>query len=104
MAIQLNSIYQKYSAIDYWGYEGQNAGVERSGFDWLVNKTREMIEAADTAQLIERIRYDQKVMIEIYQVLTGDNLKGKSNKQLAVYFNGKYAIKTTATKLINIPC
>ena len=90
MAIQLDSIYQKYSAIDYWGYEGQNAGTERSGFDWLVNKTREMIEAKATAELIERIRYDQKVMIDIYQVLTGNNLKGMSNKTLATYFNNKY--------------
>ena len=98
MAVQLNSIYHKYSAIDYWGYEGQNAVAERSGFDWLVNKAREMIEAADTAELIERIRYDQKVMIDIYEVLTGNNLKGKSNKQLAIYFNDKYGTKAAELK------
>ncbi len=121
---KLDAIFKKYAAKDYWGYEPDMkvkewqyavergdanakkytekdvrdniAKLERNGFDWMVNKYKELIETKNVAELKSRVRYDQKVSLEIYEVLTGEKIAGKSNKQLAEYFDNEFGTKKFA--------
>lgn len=117
---QLESIYEKYHDLDYWGYgdslksqlnswrnayaKGDKGALkyteqdiidnmwkhERMDFDRIVSSVREMIYNKDVTMMISRLRYDQKVSLEIYEVLTGEKIKGMSNKELSQYFTSKY--------------
>jgi hypothetical protein len=117
---KLEAIYEKYHNSDYWGYgdslksqlkswkyayERGDVGAlkyteqdiidnmwkrERIDFDTIVNSVRNMVSKKDLAMMISRLRYDQKVSLEIYEVLTGEKIKGMSNKELSQYFTSKY--------------
>jgi ribosomal protein S18 acetylase RimI-like enzyme len=118
---QIEAIYEKYHNIDYWGYKdslnsqlgswrnayarGDKGALkyteqdiidnmwkrEKMDFDTIVNSVRDMVSKKDLAKMISRLRYDQKVSLEIYEVLTGEKIKGMSNKQLSEYFTSKYS-------------
>lgn len=118
---KLEEIYEKYHNLDYWGYgdslksqlkswkyaydRGDKGALkyteqdiidnmwkrERMDFDAIVNSVRDMVSNKDLAKMISRLRYDQKVSLEIYEVLTGEKIKGMSNKQLSEYFTSKYS-------------
>lgn len=117
---KLEAIYEKYHNIDYWGYgdtlksqlnswrnayaKGDKGALkyteqdiidnmwmrEKMDFDKIVNSVRDMVSKKDLAMMISRLRYDQKVSLEIYEVLTGEKIKGMSNKELSQYFTSKY--------------
>lgn len=117
---KLEAIYEKYHNSDYWGYgdslksqlnswrnayaKGDKGALkyteqdiidnmwmrEKMDFDKIVNSVRDMVSKKDLAMMISRLRYDQKVSLEIYEVLTGEKIKGMSNKELSQYFTSKY--------------
>lgn len=117
----IESIYDKYRSRDYWGYKDTLASQlkswknaydkgdvgalkyteqdiidniyqrERFDFDRIVNNIRAMIDTRNLKELVSRIRYDQKVSLDIYKVLTNEDIKGKTNSQLAEYFKEKYS-------------
>jgi len=60
----------------------------KRSFNYLVNSIKILIDTKDITQLIERIRYDQKISLKIYSILTGVNICKYNNKQLKEYFNG----------------
>lgn len=118
--LAIESIYEKYHNQDYWGYKDTLASQlkswknaydkgdvgalkyteqdiidniyqrEKIDFDRIVKNIQDMIATRNLKDLISRIRYDQKVSLDIYEVLTGEKIKGKTNSQLAEYFNEKY--------------
>ena len=117
---KLEAIYEKYHNLDYWGYgdllksqlnswrnayaKGDKGALkyteqdiidnmwmrEKMDFDKIVNSVRDMVSKKDLAMMISRLRYDQKVSLEIYELLTGEKIKGMSNKELSQYFTSKY--------------
>lgn len=117
---KLKVIFEKFAAKDYWGYKYQLASrieywkklvaakdesamkyteqdirdsfsaQERIAFATIVNSLYKFITEKNVQKLKDRVRYDQKVSLEVYEVLTGESLKGKSNKELIEYFKKKY--------------
>lgn len=119
--IQLDSLFNKLNDTDYFGYaflieqkikewehfcsKGDKAAlcvtkdqiieniktIEKNGFNKMVDNILKWIDQKDTQSLIKNIRYDQKASLSIYLILTGDNLKGFSNKVIEQHFVKKYS-------------
>ena len=117
---ELEKVYLKYSKEDYFGYkddikskieewehackkgdktalkvtkediEKEFEKIEKKHFEDLVTKMKKWIKEKDVDALIKHVRYDQKISLEIYSILTGDNIKNKTNAQLKDYFKSKY--------------
>jgi hypothetical protein len=46
------------------------------------------VREKDTAWLSEHVRYDQHLSLELYELVTGQKVRGLSNKKLRVIFEG----------------
>ena len=99
-----NSCKQKIEEWKYFKDKGDEKALEMSeediklSFEYLdyvmlirlIAMYDKLIKEKNTKELISKVRYDQKLSLRVYEILTGEKIEGKNNKQLAEYFKTKY--------------
>lgn len=106
---KMREIYEKYEAMDYWGNAAliEQTKAERDQRDPSVTDqqiedyfheksqgfVRERafrilyaVDGGDYDWLVEAVRYDQPMSLELFELVTGEKVKGLSNKKLAKVF------------------
>jgi hypothetical protein len=81
--------------------EGMREKLTAKGLAWLED-VAEKIENKDLSWMLKTIRHDQKVMKDLFQIVTGQNIKSLSDVKLRPVLEA-YAVKTAGVTAVRKP-